>query len=187
MQAWLGDGERGPCCARGRPDAPRSLEPWHHPRWRALDVLANSASCALGRVVPHSPSAATSATVVYVSYLVERERLGLRAAGPRAERLDRPAGWRSSPSSATATAGWARACSARSGPPAFAIQSNLASVRAPSRSGREGIYFVTNAISPRHTRSRPAAGEGMPMHVPHHAEIERGRDGILLTIEPGRG
>jgi hypothetical protein len=69
------------------------------------------------------------------------------------------------------------------------VQSNWRIHVFDPRSGRQGIYFVTNAIS----HLLPALGarlltEGMPMHVLERAELKRSSEGELrIVLEPGAG
>jgi hypothetical protein len=61
-------------------------------------------------------------------------------------------------------------------------------VRDP-RTGREGIYFVTNAIDwTLHALAARLMSEGMPMHVLHRARLARAATGeIDLVLDPGAG
>jgi hypothetical protein len=60
-------------------------------------------------------------------------------------------------------------------------------VRDP-RSGKHGIYFVTNAIaSTPHALGARLMSEGMPMHVLAGAELRTDDGRVVLRLDPGTG
>lgn len=69
------------------------------------------------------------------------------------------------------------------------IQSNWRVYVRDPRTRREGVYFITNAVS----GALPALcarllSEAMPMHVFAHAELSRAADGrVTLALDPGAG
>jgi hypothetical protein len=69
------------------------------------------------------------------------------------------------------------------------VQSNWRVHVVDPRTGRRGIYFVTNAITTAlHALGARLMSEGMPMHVLEKAFVQRDPDGTVhLSIDPGSG
>jgi hypothetical protein len=196
MQIWLALvaelvlRRRRPLTAHGR-DAP-----WRHPRTgllgRALDTLANSrVAGAFLEPLPSFAMVSDITDVVYVNYLLPAETLlplvppglELQRLGPRKEyalftfltyrhghfgfRLLGPLR-RLMPSP---------------------VQTNWRIHVTDPRTGAQGIFFVTNAIT--HTLQALGARlltEGMPMHVLRSGDVRRDPDGAIhLSLDPGKG
>jgi hypothetical protein len=182
---------------RGRPaELHGRYAPWRYPRravvgW-IVDAAANSRLLrAVGELLPSPVFVSDITDVIYVNYLVEAERLAPLV--PRELELQRlgPAGRYALFSFLTYRHG-------HFGPQFFGplrrllsspIQSNWRiHVRDP-RTGTIGVYFVSTAITalPNALAARHLS-EGVPMHVPHAAELTRGSDGVFrLRIDPGGG
>jgi hypothetical protein len=191
MQLWLAMVAEA-VLRRARPDAACGrLEPWRHPRWRLLDVIANSRFLrAWGELVPIVAFRSDVRDVVYVNYLVERERLEpLVPPGLELQRLG--------PEGRLALFTFLTYRHGNLGPRFLGplrrllpspIQSNWRIYVRHPRSGRDGIFFVTSALSSApHALAARLLAESMPMHVPRHAELDARGDGIRLSIDPGRG
>lgn len=69
------------------------------------------------------------------------------------------------------------------------IQSNWRIYVTDPRSGRAGVYFVTNAIdSTLHALAARLLSEGMPMHVLRQATLQTASDGgVVLRLDSGAG
>jgi len=196
LQLWLGLVceqvllRRRPYAAYGR------LARWRHPgSGLAAHVVEGFANGRLPRVffgfLPCVRMRSDITDVVYVSYLVDAERLApLVPPGLELQRL----GPQQNHALFTFLTyqhhdfGFAFLGKARRLFPS-PVQSNWRiHVRDP-RSGRQGVYFVTNAIS----HLLPALGarlltEGMPMHLLHRAELTQAQDGELrVVLDPGSG
>ena len=180
---------------RSRPDAAHGRQaPWRHPgrrRGRVLDLVANSRFVRAFTEIPPPLAMVSDITdVVYVNYVVDASRLeplvppglelqkvgdggrfavftfltfrhghfGPRLLGPLRRLLPSP------------------------------IHTNWRiHVRDP-RSGKHGIYFVTNAIdSTPHALGARLMSEGMPMHVAARAEIRTVDGRLLVRVDPGPG
>jgi Uncharacterized conserved protein (COG2071) len=184
---------------RTRPDTPPHTgvhAPWRHPSasvsGRAMELLANSrfmrSLCSLSPV----PSFASDITdVVYANYLVPAERLlPLVPKGLSLQRLG-PGGRHALFTFLTYRHG-------HFGPRMLGplrrlfpspVHSNWRIHVEDPRTGKKGIFFVTNAIaSTVQALGARLMSEGMPMHVLSRGEIARGGDGaIRLVIDPGGG
>jgi len=196
LQLWLGLVceqvllRRRPYAAYGR------LARWRYPSSsvtaRIVDSVANGR---LPRVffglLPSVRMRSDITDVVYVNYLVDAERLArLLPPGLELQRLG-PQQNHALFSFLTYQHhdfGFAFLGKARRLFPS-PVQSNWRiHVRDP-RSGQQGVYFVTNAIS----HLLPALGarlltEGMPMHLFHRAELTHAPDGELrVVLDPGLG
>lgn len=196
MQIWLALvaeqvlRRRRPFAAAGR-DAP-----WRHPRpgvlGRALDAFANSRLAgAFLEPLPEVAMVSDITDVVYVNYLVPAEKLlplvppglSLQRLGPHGEY------------------GLFTFLTYRHGHFGFRllgplrrlmpspVQTNWRIHVTDPRTGAQGIFFVTNAI----TNTLQALGarmltEGMPMHVLRSGEVRRDADGTLhVSLDPGTG
>jgi hypothetical protein len=166
--------------------------PWHHPRVHFLDLIANSRFLrTLCEYVPMVAFLSDIKHVIYVNYIVEADRLepfvpmglelqrigsddryalftfltyqhghfGPRLLGPLRALFPSP------------------------------IQTNWRIYVRDPRTGREGVFFVTNACS----NTLVALGarlfaEGMPMHVLQTSSIDIGQDGtVRLQLDAGKG
>ncbi len=168
------------------------LEPWHHPRFAGLDLIANSRFLrACAEWIPVAAFRSDVRDVIYVNYLVPAERLhAFVPVGLELQRLG-----------ADGRYALFTFLSYRHGSlgPRFLgplrkllpspFQSNWRVYVRHARSGREGVYFVTNAISSTlHALAARLLCEGMPMHVPIHAEITKTEAlSFRLLVEPGSG
>jgi hypothetical protein len=196
LQVWLGLVTEH-VLLRRRPYEPFGrLALWRHPGqglWpRLLDLLSNGRlPRALLGVVPSISMRSEITDVVYVSYVVDAERLApLVPVGLELERLG-PNGRYALFTFLTYQHhdfGFAFLGKLRRLFPS-PVQSNWrVHVRDPE-SARRGIYFVTNAIS----HLLPALGarlltEGMPMHLLKRAEVTRSADGeLFVLLDPGAG
>lgn len=184
--------------ARRRPTSEVGrLAPFRHPSrslfGRAVDVVAESRlAAALLEPLPVFSMASDITDVVYVSYVIDAaaaerwvpEGLELERLGPRKDlALFTFLTYRHG------HFGFRFLGPLRKLSPS-AIQTNWRiHVRNP-RTGRRGIFFVTNAI----TSTAQALGarlftEGMPMHVIHRASIDRdvGSGRVRVEVDPGQG
>jgi hypothetical protein len=179
-----------------RPDAPHGrYAPWRAPSTvrfaRALDAAANSR--ALHRLLGFLPVPELESDirdVVYVSYLVPAATL--EALVPEGLELQRigPGG-----ASAMLTfLTYRHGCfGARAAGPLrrlfpSPVQTNWRTYVRDPRTGREGIYFVTNAVT---TRLHALGGRLMseaPMHLLARGEVTRDASGrVRVVVEPGDG
>ena len=178
---------------RARPDGAYGRQaPWRHPRLPLLDGLANSRFLrACAERLPLVAFRSDVRDVLHVSYLVEAERLlPLVPPGLELERLGRDG--------RLAVFTFLTYRHGGLGPRLLGrlrrllpspVQSNWrVHVRHPG-SGRRGITFVTNAISSTaYALGARLLCEGMPMHVPHHAEVTTAAGGdLVVRLDPGRG
>jgi hypothetical protein len=178
---------------RERPDALHGRQaPWRHPGVRALDAVANSRL--LRFVAERLPLVAFRSDirdVVYVSYIVEAERLlPLVPSGLALDRIG-PEGRFAVFTLLTYRHGHfgPRLLGPARGLLPSPVQSNWRiHVRHPG-SGRVGITFVTNAVSSTaYALGARLLCEGLPMHVPRKAELARTAGGaITVRLDPGRG
>lgn len=69
------------------------------------------------------------------------------------------------------------------------VQSNWRVYVRDPRSGKEGIYFVTSAITTAlHALGARLMAEGMPMHLLLRGQVERSADGAMrVELDPGQG
>lgn len=181
---------RRPLAAWGR-DAPWR-HPWGGPLGRALDLLANSRLAgAFLEPLPAFAMVSDITDVIYVNYLVPADRLlPLVPAGLELQRLG-PNG----------EYGLFTFLTYRHGHFGFRllgplrrlmpspVQTNWRIHVTDPRTGKQGIFFLTNAI----TATPQALGarlltEGMPMHVLRAAEVQRAASGeVRLLLDPGAG
>jgi hypothetical protein len=182
---------------RARPVSPHGRDavwrhPWRGPVGRALDSLAGSrflrALCELTPVVAFKSDIRE---VVYVNYLVPASRLvGLVPEGLELQRLG--------PDRDHALFTFLSYNHGHFGPRLLGplrrlmpspVQSNWRVHVVDPRTGRRGIYFVTNAITTAlHALGARLMSEGMPMHVLEKAFVQRDPDGTVhLSIDPGAG
>ncbi|HXK18617.1 MAG TPA: DUF2071 domain-containing protein [Polyangiaceae bacterium] len=196
LQLWLGLVCEQVLLRRRAYEPYGRLARWRHPSSgitaRTLEVFANGR---LPRVffglLPSVAMQSEITDVVYVNYLVEAEKLApLVPAGLELQRLgpDQSHALFTFLTYQHHDFGFAFLGKLRRVFPS-PVQSNWRiHVRDP-HSGRQGVYFVTNAIS----HLLPALGarlltEGMPMHVLEHAEVTRSSQGELrVVLEPGTG
>lgn len=179
-----------PVAAHGR------YAPWRHPRRGVLgpllDLVGNArVPRALGELLPAPAFASDITNVLYVSYLLEAERLQwLVPPGLELQRLG--------PNSRYSLFTFLTYRHGHFGPRALGplrrllpspIQSNWRiHVRDP-KTAVEGIYFthtvidaLPNALAARHL------SEGVSMHVPHAAELTARPDGSFhLQLDSGQG
>ncbi len=196
LQVWLGLVSEA-VLLRARPfEAYGRLARWRHPGdgvlARVADALANSRLAgALLEPLPEVEMRSDIRDVVYVNYLLLAERLApLVPPGLELQRLG-PQGKYALFSFLTyqhGHFGFAFLGGLRRFLPS-PVQTNWRiHVRNP-RTGHEGIYFLTNAI----THVAPALGarlltEGMPMHVLRDGTVTRAPDGELrVSLDPGAG
>jgi hypothetical protein len=192
LLVWLADVAEQ-VLRRARPGATTgSRAPWRHPRFRLLDLAANSRFVrAIGEHSPILAMASDISNVVYVNYLVPAEKLEpLLPPMLQMQRLG-PGGSRAMFSILTYNHG-------HFGPICFGpmrrfwpgpVQSNWRIYVVDPRTGRQGVHFVTTAItSTPHALATRILSEGVPMHVPADASVGRDADGsIRVSIERGSG
>jgi len=177
-----------PATAHGR------WAPWRHPSKAlglALDPVANSRFLRALAELPPTPAFVSDITdVIYVNYLVDAGRLEPLA--PPGLALDRVG-----PGRRHAVFTFLSFRHGHFGPRLLGplrlllpspLHTNWRIHVHDGRNNRDGIHFVTNAISnPVHALAARMMSEGMPMHVPDRASLEA-RDGrFLLRFEPGTG
>jgi hypothetical protein len=177
---------------RARPVEPSGRwAPWRHPRLRPLDWIANSRWLrAWGQLAPMVALRSDIEDVLYVSYVVPADRLAaLVPAGLELQRLG--------PGGAHALFTFLSYRHGHFGPRLLGplrrllpspVQSNWRiHVREP-RTGAVGVYFVSTAISATaYALGARLLAEGMPMHVPLHAEISARAGAFHLRLDPGAG
>jgi hypothetical protein len=182
---------------RSRPDeAHGRMSPWRHP-WsgrcgRILDAVANSrVARAFAEWVPVPAFRSDITDVIYVNYVVEAERL--RAFVPAGLELQLLGPGERYALFTFLTYRHGNFGPARLGPIRRLLPSPIQSnwriyVRDPV-SGREGIYFVTNAIaSTPHALAARLFSEGMPMHAQARGEVLASADGtIAVRLQAGGG
>jgi hypothetical protein len=175
---------------RARPDEPHGrLAPWRHP-WngllgRGIDLLANSRFLrALGEWAPPVSFVSDITDVIYCNYLVEAGRLApLMPAGTELQRLG--------PDGRYALLTFLTYKHGRFGPRLLGplrrlmpspVHSNWRIYVRARSSGKEGVYFFTNAIaSTVHALAARLLSEGMPMHVPELAEVRAEAGGAFVV------
>lgn len=169
---------------------------WRHP-WRgvvgrALDALANSRFAgAFLEPLPAFAMVSDITDVVYVNYLVPADRLlpivpeglSLQRLGP-----DGRYGLFTFLSYKHGHFGFRMLGPLRAGMPS-PVQTNWRVHVEDPRTGKKGIFFVTNAIaSTALSLGARMLTEGMPMHVLRSAEIRRDLDGTMhVELDPGEG
>lgn len=172
-----------------------SASAWRHPGGgivaRGVELLANSrVARAVGVMLPSFGMSSDVEDVVYMNWLVEADRLEtLVERGLRLRRLG-PGGRYAVFSILTFRHG-------HFGPTFFGplrrvwpspVQSNWRVHVENPRTGVRGIQFLTTAItSTPHALATRLLAEGVPMHVPAAARVEREGRAVSVTIEPGRG
>ncbi len=196
LQLWL-IGVTHHVCGRSRRGAFHGrYAPWRHPgrgpvAW-AANWLANSHfPRALAEWLPTPTLVSDIRDVVYVNYLVDADRLQpLVPPGLRLRRL-----------SCGGRYALFTFLTYRHGHfgPAFLgplrkllpspVQSNWRVHVCDPQTGRLGVYFFSTLISSTpHALAGRLLSEGVPMHVPEHADLTHDADGTLrFSIEPGRG
>jgi hypothetical protein len=169
---------------------------WRAPRvglfGRVLEWLANSRAVrVLCSRVPSLAFQSDITNVVYVNYVVEIERLlPLVPEGLEIQRLGPDGRW--------ALFTFLTYRHGHFGPRvlgplrklfASPVQSNWRIYVRDPRTGREGIYFVTNAVTTRlHSLGARLMSEGMPMHLLAKGEVTRADDGTMrVVLDPGTG
>src|SRR5262249_42654609 len=157
-----------------------------NPLGRAFEVVATSRFArALGEWLPAVGFRSDITTVLYCNYLVEAERLlPFVPAGLELQRVG-PGGQYapfSTPSYPHGHFGPALLGPLRRLLPS-PVQSNWRiHVRDP-HTGKEGIYFITNAINRTpHAVAARLLSEGMPMHVLHRAAVTDNADGSFTLL-----
>jgi len=173
---------------RSRPDASHGRQKaWHHPDLKILDGIGNSRflrKC--GELVSPFPLMSNITNVIYVNYLVEAARLEpFVPDGLELQRLGRENKHALFTFLTFQHGGFGprflgplrRFCPSP-------VQTNWRiHVRDP-RTGSEGIYFITNAItSTVHALAARILSEGMPMHVLRNAEVTANR----VSLDAGNG
>ena len=157
-----------------------------------LDWLGNSRFLrALGEWVPPVAFVSDITDVIYVNYVVEASRFeAIVPSGLELQRLG-PGGKYAMLSILTYRHG-------HFGPSLFGplrrflpspVQSNWRIYVRDPRTGKEGVYFFTNAIDwTPHALAARMLSEGMPMHVPKEAVVFAAKDGsFTVRLEAGRG
>jgi hypothetical protein len=194
LEAWFVlVGER--VLRRARPETPAGRwAPWRHPRPAArpvLDPIANSRFLrALAEPLPTPAFLSDITDVIYVNYLVDADRLqplvppGLDLA-------------RVGPGGRLAVFTFLTFRHGHFGPRLLGplrallpspIQTNWRVHVRDARNARDGIYFVTNAVTTTaHALGARMLSEGMPMHVLQSAELRRDGDRLTLRLDPGSG
>jgi hypothetical protein len=196
LQVWLGLVGEGVLRRRRPPSTHGRLAVWRYPGnhilGRLVDVIANSRLVAAFLEPLPDPAMLSDITnVVYINYLVPAEKLlPLVPEGLELQRLgpDGKYGLFTFLTYNHGHFGFRILGPLRRFMPS-PLQTNWRiHVRDP-RTGHQGIYFVTNAI----TNGFQALGarllaKGMPMHVLHEGEIRRDEQGIVhLRLDPGTG
>lgn len=172
------------------------LAPWRHPSpgrfGRCLDAIANSrVARAMAEWVPLPGFRSDLTDVIYVNYLVEAERLlAYVPTGLELQRLG-PDGQHALFTFLTYRHGHfgpARLGRLRLLLPS-PVQSNWRIYVRDPRTGKEGVYFVTNSItSTAHALCARLFSEGMPMHALAHGEVSANADGSFkVHLDPGAG
>jgi hypothetical protein len=179
-----------------RPDAPHGrYAPWRAPRrFRAaelLDAVANSRGLhRLAALLPVPTFRSEIRDVVYVNYVVPAEKLEkLVPAGLELQRLGPDGAW--------AMLTFLTYVHGHFGPAlagplrrlfSSPVQTNWRTYVRDPRTGREGIYFTTNAVT---TRLHALGGRLMseaPMHLLASGEVARDAGGTLrVVVDPGDG
>jgi hypothetical protein len=182
---------------RARPDEPTGrLRPWRHPRrgmiGAFLDLIANSRLVrAFAEWFPVVAFRSDITDVIYVNYLVESSLL---------ERFV-PAGFelqRVGPNGRYALFTFLTYKHGHFGPAFLGplrrlmpspVHSNWRTYVVDPRTGKVGVYFVTNAIaSTVHALGGRLLSEGMPMHALARGEVLAHPDGRFdLNLDPGDG
>jgi hypothetical protein len=182
---------------RARPRTPSGVHaPWRHPRTgllgAALTICAESRFLrALGERLPLLAFRSDIREVVYVNYLLPAEMLeplvpkglSLQRLGPRGE---------------LALFTFLTYQHGHFGPKILGplrrllfspIQTNWRIHVLDPRTGKQGIHFITNAVSlTLYALGARLMSEGMPMHVLARAELERSPKGHLhVLVDPGEG
>lgn len=182
---------------RSRPTAAHGrYAPWRHPSrgigGRLLNGIANSyALRAIFEFLPPLSLASDITDVIYINYLVEAERLEHLV--PRELELQRLGeGGRYALFTFLTYKHGGFGPRLAGGLRRFApspVQSNWRIHVSDPQTGKEGIYFVTNAVSNMAiSLGARMLSEGMPMHVLRHGEVQREPDGeIYLRLDPGNG
>lgn len=179
---------------RSRPVASQGRQaPWRHPgglQGRIAELLANSWFLrGLAEVLPVPALESDITDVIYVNYLVEAGRLAPLA--PEGLELRKTPGGRWSVFTFL-TFRHGHFGPRAAGPLRRLLPSPIQTnwrihVRDP-RTGKEGIYFVTNAITGTlHALAARLMSEGMPMHVPASAELRADGGTVTLRLDSGRG
>jgi hypothetical protein len=172
------------------------LAPWRHHSsglfGRALDAVANSRVVrALAEWAPVPAFRSDITDVIYVNYLVEAERL--EAYVPAGLELQRVG-----PGGRYALFTFLTYRHGHFGPALLGplrrlmpspVHSNWRTYVRDPRSGKEGIYFVTNAIaSTMHALGARLFSEGMPMHTLARGELRANADGTFdVHLDPDGG
>ncbi len=182
---------------RSRPDEKHGrLAPWRHP-WRgpigrALDALANSRFVrAVCEWLPVPAFRSDIRDVIYCNYLVEAEQLlPLLPPGLELQRVGPAGRWAlfSSLSYQHGHFGPALLGPLRRLLPS-PVQSNWRIYVRDPRSGKTGIYFVTNAIAGTlHALAARLLSEGMPMHALARGTVSVDAGGaVSVRLDPGAG
>jgi len=182
---------------RSRPPTTHGVgAPWRHPSRafpaRGAELIANSRLArTVGRALPSLAMASDIEDVVYINYLVEADRLAPLVSSPLAIQRLGPQGRFALFTFLT----YRHGCF---GPVCFGplrrawpspVQSNWRVYVEDPRTRRRGIQFLTTAItSTPHALATRLLAEGVPMHVPASATVDRGSGGeIAIVIDPGAG
>lgn len=170
--------------------------PWRPPApgrvGRALAVVANSQFLRrLCSLLPTVEFRSDITDVVYVNYLVPATQLlALVPPGLSLQRLG--------PESRFAMFTFLTYRHGDFGPALFGplrrlcgspVQSNWRIYVRDDRTGKEGVCFVTSAVTTaRHSLGARLMAEGMPMHLLAHGSVTRAVDGAMrVVLEPGQG
>lgn len=172
---------------RSRIDEPHGrYAPWSHPRLALVNWLGNSRFLrALGEWVPPVAFVSDITHVVYVNYLVEASRL--EPLVPWGLELQRLGPERRYAMYSILTYRHGHFGPALLGPlrrllPS-PVQSNWRIYVVDPQTGKEGVYFFTNAIDwTPHALSARMLSEGMPMHVPATAAMTAEADGSFHVL-----
>jgi hypothetical protein len=196
LQVWLGlVTER--VLLRSRPHEPHGrLARWRHPRGgivgRLCDVFANSRLFgAILEPLPEVEMRSDITNVVYVNYLVPAERAAaMLPEGLELQRLG-PDGKHALFTFLTfqhGNFGFGFLGPLRKLMPS-PVQTNWRIHCRNPKTGHEGIYFVTNAITvSAQALAARLLTEGMPMHVLSSGAVTRRSDGeMVVELDPGEG
>lgn len=168
--------------------------PWRHPNkvlGLALDPVANSRFLRALAELPPTPAFVSDITnVIYVNYIADADRL--EPLVPPGLKLDR-----AGPEKRHAVFTFLSFRHGHFGPRLLGplrlllpspLHTNWRIHVHDPKNNRDGIHFVTNAISnPIHALAARMMSEGMPMHVPDRASLEAGDGRFRLRFGPGTG
>jgi hypothetical protein len=176
-----------------RPDATHGrYAPWRHPsRGKIWEAIGNSRAVRYAmEPLPVLAFASDVTDVLYVNYLVDKERL-MPLVPPGLELQVLGGRWAMFSFLTYRHGGFGPRILGplRKALMPAAVQSNWRIYVRDPRSKKEGIYFVTNAITTLiHALGARVMAEGMPMHLAARGAVSREADGTMrVSFDPGRG